>query len=114
MAWLRGVPGEKPGRQDRADQAGTCNFEDKLNHAQAAGAAAAVVYDHTDEVFVNMSIGAATLPATFIRWPADRSCGTRFREFDAADGGGFQRTYAFARSADLSIFSSAGPTPAAL
>jgi hypothetical protein len=45
---------------------GTCPFEDKLNHAQAAGAAAAVVYDHTDEVFVNMSIGAATLPATFI------------------------------------------------
>ena len=91
---------------------GTCNFEDKLNHAQAAGAAAAVVYDHTDEPFVNMSIGAATLPATFISLASGTDLAARAAEnptlLTLVD---FNGTFAFPRSPDLSIFSSAGPTP---
>jgi hypothetical protein len=91
---------------------GTCPFEDKLNHAQAAGAAAAVVYDHTDEVFVNMSIGAATLPATFISLASGTDLAARASTNSTLQTVvDFNGTFAFPRPADLSIFSSAGPTP---
>jgi subtilisin family serine protease len=46
---------------------GTCTFESKLNNAQAAGAAAAVVYDNVaGEDPFTMGVGAATLPAELI------------------------------------------------
>jgi len=44
---------------------GTCYFEDKLNNAQKAGAAAAVVYTD-DRPIAIMSVGSATLPAVMI------------------------------------------------
>lgn len=48
---------------------GTCTFETKLNNAQRAGAAAAVVYaaDATTRPFV-MGVGTATLPAQMIAY----------------------------------------------
>ncbi len=44
---------------------GTCFFEDKLNHAQKAGAVAAIVYTDDRPVAI-MSVGSATLPAVMI------------------------------------------------
>lgn len=44
---------------------GTCYFEDKLNHAQKAGAVAAIVYTD-DRPLAIMSVGSATLPAVMI------------------------------------------------
>ena len=46
---------------------GTCNFEDKINFAQRAGAVAALIY--TDALRpdpINMAVGSATLPATMV------------------------------------------------
>ncbi len=46
---------------------GTCTFESKINNAQAAGAAAVVVYDNIDgEAIPLMAVGAATVPAVMI------------------------------------------------
>ncbi len=46
---------------------GTCTFESKIDNAQAAGAAAVVVYDNIDgEAIPLMAVGAATLPAVMI------------------------------------------------
>src|SRR5205085_1600502 len=46
---------------------GTCNFEDKINFAQQAGAVAAIIYtDAARPDPINMSVGAATLPATMV------------------------------------------------
>ena len=46
---------------------GTCTFETKLDNAQAAGAAAAIVYDNVPgEDPVTMSVGAAALPAAMV------------------------------------------------
>ena len=41
---------------------GTCTFEEKINNAEAAGALVAIIYNTTTGV-VNMSVGAAGLPA---------------------------------------------------
>jgi subtilisin family serine protease len=41
---------------------GTCTFEEKINNAQGAGALVAVIYNNTTGV-INMSVGAASLPA---------------------------------------------------
>ena len=41
---------------------GTCTFEEKINNAEAAGALVAIIYNNTTGV-VNMSVGAAGLPA---------------------------------------------------
>lgn len=46
---------------------GECNFEDKLNNAQTAGAVAAVVYTHeASPEPITMSVGSATLPAMML------------------------------------------------
>ena len=46
---------------------GTCNFEVKLDYAQAAGAVAAVIYDNVpNEALVLMGVGQAMLPAAMI------------------------------------------------
>jgi minor extracellular serine protease Vpr len=46
---------------------GSCNFEVKLDYAQAAGAVAAVIYDNVpNEALVLMGVGQATLPAAMI------------------------------------------------
>lgn len=48
---------------------GTCQFETKLNHAQAAGAVAALVYDDpASPMPAGMGVGAATLPAAMISY----------------------------------------------
>jgi len=41
---------------------GTCTFEEKIDNAQAAGAVVAVIYNNAAGT-INMSVGAATLPA---------------------------------------------------
>jgi len=41
---------------------GTCTFEEKIDNAEAAGALVAIIYNNTTGV-VNMSVGAAGLPA---------------------------------------------------
>ncbi len=92
---------------------GTCNFEVKLNNAAAAGAAAAVVYDHTDEALVGMDIGAATLPATFISLASGTDLAGRAAANSSLQGlVDFNGTYPFPLSPDrISLFSSSGPTP---
>jgi minor extracellular serine protease Vpr len=46
---------------------GSCNFENKLDYAQAAGAVAAVVYDNVpNEALVLMGVGQAMLPTAMI------------------------------------------------
>jgi subtilisin family serine protease len=45
---------------------GDCTFEDKINNAQAAGAVLAVIYNNAAGT-INMSVGAATLPAYSIQ-----------------------------------------------
>ncbi|HKE47437.1 MAG TPA: S8 family serine peptidase [Rhodanobacteraceae bacterium] len=45
---------------------GTCTFEEKIDNAQAAGAVLAVIYNNTTGT-INMSVGAATLPAYSIQ-----------------------------------------------
>jgi hypothetical protein len=45
---------------------GTCTFEEKINNAQAAGAVLAVIYNNTTGT-INMSVGAASLPAYSIQ-----------------------------------------------
>ncbi len=48
---------------------GSCFFEEKLNHAQAAGALAAVVYTHEIEPQpIIMAVGGATLPAVMVSY----------------------------------------------
>ena len=49
---------------------GTCNFEVKLNYAQAAGAVAALVYNNVDGAPVTMG-APATLPAQMVISMAD-------------------------------------------
>lgn len=41
---------------------GDCTFEEKINNAEAAGALVAIIYNNTTGV-INMSVGAADLPA---------------------------------------------------
>jgi subtilisin family serine protease len=45
---------------------GTCNFEYKLNNAQAAGARAALVYNNVAGAPITMGVGAATLSAQMV------------------------------------------------
>jgi len=45
---------------------GTCTFEEKINNAQAAGAVIAVIYNNAAGT-INMSVGAASLPAYSIQ-----------------------------------------------
>jgi minor extracellular serine protease Vpr len=46
---------------------GTCTFQDKLNYAQQAGAAAALVYTYpTSPAAIVMAVGDATLPAEMV------------------------------------------------
>ena len=45
---------------------GTCTFEEKIDNAQAAGALVAVIYNNAAGT-INMSVGAATLPAYSIQ-----------------------------------------------
>ena len=88
---------------------GTCPFETKIDVAQAAGAAAVVVYDNVaSEAPITMGVGAATLPAVMI---------------SNADGlalkpqltGGFAATIQFVPApfytnpASIATFSSRGP-----
>jgi hypothetical protein len=89
---------------------GTCTFETKLNNAQRAGAAAAVVYaaDASTRPFV-MGVGTATLPAQMIAY----NDGIAIR--GALAGGEAMGTLRFARGLvpiepnRLTDFTAAGP-----
>ena len=60
---------------------GTCTFEEKINNAQGAGAVLAVIYNNVAGT-INMSVGAASLPAYSIQ----QSEGNAFVAFiDASD-----------------------------
>ena len=55
----------------RSPQSSGCTFESKLNHAQGAGASAAIVYMNADSPdLVIMDVGAATLPALSVDRPS--------------------------------------------
>lgn len=92
---------------------GTCNFSVKLDNAQAAGAAAAIVYDHTDEALFSMSVADATLPATMISRASGADLLARLAANSTLQGlADFNGTYPLPQSADrVSSFSSTGPTP---
>jgi subtilisin family serine protease len=47
-------------------QRGTCTFEEKINNAQAAGAVVAIISNNAAGI-INMSVGAASLPAYSIQ-----------------------------------------------
>jgi len=49
---------------------GVCLFSDKLNHVQAGGAVAGLVYtDQARPAPITMSVGSATLPAVMVSYP---------------------------------------------
>lgn len=93
---------------------GTCNFEVKLDNAQAAGAVAAIIYDNQpNEALVLMGVGAATLPAAMV----SNGDGLNLKQQIAAasSGGGPMTTVQFYAPAytnpqSLASFSAAGPT----
>jgi hypothetical protein len=92
---------------------GTCNFQVKLDNAQAAGAIAGIIYDNVDEAgLVDMSI-SNTLPAMF----SNRSDGLAIKALIKPDGSvtgtaDFFGFYPYSQSSNqISLFSSAGPAP---
>jgi subtilisin family serine protease len=64
-------------------QRGTCTFEEKINNAEAAGAVVAIISNNVAGV-INMSVGAADLPAYSIL----QAEGADLVEFIDASGGG--------------------------
>lgn len=90
---------------------GVCFFEDKLNHAQRAGARAAVVY--TDErPVVIMSVGSATLPAVMVSNADGLSIKARLQENpDLRATVRFQPGPLPSDGNRLASFSSRGPNP---
>jgi len=87
---------------------GTCTFEVKLNNAQAAGAAAAIVYNNVEGAAITMGAGSATLPAEMVT----QADGAALRDQAAA---GAEVTLDFVPAAvftdpqRLQSFSAAGP-----
>src|SRR5262249_27544755 len=88
----------------------SCFFEDKLNHAQSAGAVAAIVYMNTDSPdVVTMDVRSSLLPAVSIDNPAGLEIRNRIRTASAS--GSIQFTSSgVARNANaMTSFSSRGP-----
>ncbi len=87
---------------------GTCNFEVKLDYAQAAGAVAAVIYDNVpNEALVLMGVGQAMLPAAMI----SNSDGLNLKQITSSPTATiqfYQPTYVNPES--LATFSAAGPS----
>src|SRR5262249_10270742 len=90
---------------------GSCNFEDKVNNAQAAGAIGAVVYDNLPDELIQMGLGTARLPAVFVTLDA----GTKMKALltTSADApGGLNISAPVALPSDaIPYFSPSGPTP---
>jgi hypothetical protein len=87
---------------------GTCTFEVKLNNAEDAGAAAAVVYNNAEGALLTMGMGTATLPSEFVSL-AD---GAALREHAAAGGDvtvEFMPGAVYSDPQRLESFSAAGP-----
>lgn len=93
---------------------GTCNFEQKLMVAAAAGAVAAVVYSDAARAtdLISMNVGAATLPAVFITYSDGKLFNELLRnapsvdvKIDLAPKARFVSPYR------LGDFSSKGPIP---
>jgi minor extracellular serine protease Vpr len=98
----RGGPGGNP-----------CTFDTKLNNAENAGAAGAVVYDNISEDLIDMSLATATLPATFVSQSSGQNM---LMQLGASPGLtaiiDFTGFVPFPQSSDLlASFSSRGPTP---
>jgi minor extracellular serine protease Vpr len=88
---------------------GTCNFEDKLDYAQAAGAVAAVIYDNvSNEALVLMGVGHATLPAAFISNADGVTVKGQITNPPAVTLQFYQPEYV--NPASLATFSAAGPS----
>jgi subtilisin family serine protease len=90
-------------------QRGSCNFEVKLDYAQAAGAVAAVVYDNVaNEALVLMGVGHAPLPAVMISNADGLTLKRSTTGTQAATIQFYQPTYV--NPASLANFSAAGPS----
>jgi minor extracellular serine protease Vpr len=88
----------------------SCFFEDKLNHAQSAGAVAAVVYMNSDSPdIVTMDVRGATLPAVSIDNASGLDIRNRIRT--AAPSGRIQFTASAVavNAQQVATFSSRGP-----
>jgi minor extracellular serine protease Vpr len=90
-------------------QRGSCNFEVKLDYAQAAGALAAVIYDNVpNEALVLMGVGHAPLPAVMI----SNADGLTLKRLTTGTQNAtiqfYQPTYV--NPASLATFSAAGPS----
>jgi minor extracellular serine protease Vpr len=98
-------------------QRGTCTFEDKMNHAAAGGATAAVIYNNDPTRpfgFGNQDVRAATLPTLFM----SQADGQALQAQLAANPGlqvslDFTISTQFPIRTDLAFFSSRGPNIAA-
>jgi subtilisin family serine protease len=90
-------------------QRGSCNFEVKLDYAQAAGAVAAVIYDNVpNEDLVLMGVGHAPLPAVMISNVDGLTLKRLTTGAQAATIQFYQPTYV--NPASLATFSAAGPS----
>lgn len=93
---------------------GTCTFAVKLTNAQAAGAAAAIVYNNPGGTAFStgsVTVGTATLPALFL----NQADGADLKSRAAANSGlqvalDFSGATPFAARTDVSDFSSRGPS----
>lgn len=93
---------------------GSCNFEDKVNNAAAAGAAAAIIYDNPGGsvfTFGSTTVGAATLPTMFTNLSEGTDLKARIAANAALQGTlDFSGAAEFAARPDLAEFSSRGPS----
>ncbi|MBS1831386.1 MAG: S8 family serine peptidase, partial [Acidobacteria bacterium] len=92
---------------------GTCAFSDKLDHAKAAGAIAAIIYNPTpSDTAVSMTQGTNTLPAVWVNYSEGLAIKAKRAEWD---GYTFSVNTTPDRTPDaLSSFSSMGPSPGSL
>jgi subtilisin family serine protease len=88
-----------------------CSFEDKLNHAQIAGALAAIVYMNADSPnLVTMDVRAATLPAVSIDNGAGLDIRNSIRNSSPSGSIQFTTSSVATNATDLAEFSSRGPS----
>ena len=93
---------------------GTCPFQAKLTNAAAGGALAAIVYNNTGATAFSsgsVTVGTATLPALFVNQAEGADLKSRQARNDALQVAlDFTGTTAFAARADVTSFSSRGPS----
>jgi minor extracellular serine protease Vpr len=88
----------------------SCFFEDKLNHAQSAGAVAAIVYMNSDSPnTVTMDVRGATLPAVSIDNASGLDIRNRIRATAASGRIQFTSAAVAINAQQVAAFSSRGP-----